>query len=79
MTQSEADKLAQARLNAMSLDLIEATGTTMGRTDLLPGKVVEISGVSKWFSGHYYLTNTTHRYDYGSGYTTNFAARRNAL
>jgi uncharacterized protein len=79
MTQSEADKLAQARLNGMSLDLIEASGTAMGRADLLPGKVVEIAGVSNWFSGHYYLTNTTHRYDYGSGYTTSFGARRNAL
>jgi Bacteriophage probable baseplate hub protein len=79
MTQSEADTLAQARLKERSLELIEATGTTMGRADLLPGQVVEISGVSKWFSGRYYLSDTTHRYDYESGYTTRFEARRNAL
>jgi phage protein D len=78
-TQSEADTLARARLNEMSLDLIEATGTSIGRPDLLPGKVIEISGVSKWFSGRYYLTNTTHRYDYKGGYTTTFSARRNGL
>lgn len=79
MTQSEADKLAQARLNEMSLDLIEATGKTTGRADLLPGEVIEISGLSKWFSGRYYLTGATHLYDYESGYTTSFSARRNAL
>jgi len=79
MTQSEADTLARARLNEMSLDLIEASGTSTGCSDLLPGKVIEISGVSKWFSGRYYLTGTTHRYDYESGYTTSFNARRNAL
>lgn len=79
MTQSEADALAQARLNEMSLDLIEATGTSIGCADLLPGKVIEISGVSKWFSGRYYVTGATHRFDYESGYTTSFNARRNAL
>jgi uncharacterized protein len=79
MTQSEADQLAQARLNEMSLDFIEAAGTARGRTDLLPGEVIEISGLSKWFTGRYYLTGTTHLYDYESGYTTSFSARRNAL
>jgi uncharacterized protein len=79
MTQNEADTLAQAHLKGKSLGLIEASGTTMGRADLLPGQVIEISGVSKWFSGRYYLSDTTHRYDYESGYTTSFEARRNAL
>ncbi len=79
MTQSEADRLAQAHLDEASLNLIEATGTTMGNAGLLPGQVVEIVEVGKWFSGRYYLTGTTHRYDYTSGYTTSFNARRNAL
>jgi uncharacterized protein len=79
MTQSEADRLAHAHLDEASLNLIEAAGTTMGNAGLLPGHVVEISGVSKWFSGRYYLTGTIHRYDYTSGYTTSFNARRNAL
>lgn len=78
-TQSEADTLAKARLNEMSLDLIEATGTSIGRVDLVPGKVVDIAGVSTWFSGRYYLTGTTHRYDYKTSYTTTFNARRNGL
>lgn len=79
MTQGEAEKLAQARLNEMALNLIEATGTTTGCADLLPGNVIDISGVSKWFSGLYYLAGATHRYDAQSGYTTSFSARRNAL
>jgi phage protein D len=79
MTQSEADNLAQARLNEMALGFIEATGKAMGRADLLPGEVIEISELSKWFSGRYYVTGATHLYDYESGYTTSFSARRNAL
>lgn len=79
MTQSEADTLARARLNEMSLDLIEATGTSIGCADLRPGKVINITGMSKWFSGRYYLTGTTHRFDYESGYTTSFNARRNSI
>ena len=79
MTRSEADKLAEARLNEISLDFIEATGTARGRADLLPGEIIEISGMSKWFSGRYFLTGAIHLYDYASGYTTTFSARRNAL
>jgi phage protein D len=79
VTQEEADKLAHARLNKVSLNFIEASGTSVGWAGLLPGEIIEIAGVSKWFNGRYYLTGTTHRYDFASGYTTNFSARRNSL
>lgn len=79
MTQSEANTLAKAHLNEASLNLIEATGTTTGNAKLLPGQVIEIEKVGKRFSGRYYLTGTTHRYEYTGGYTTSFNARRNAL
>jgi phage protein D len=79
MTLEEAEELARARLDQVSLDFIEASGTAAGSPALLPGEIIEIAGVSKWFKGRYYLTGTTHRYDFGGGYTTTFSARRNSL
>lgn len=79
MTQEEADKLARARLNKVSLDFIEASGTAVGWAGLLPGEIIEIAGVGKWFKGRYYLTGAIHRFDFASGYTTSFSARRNSL
>ena len=79
MTQEEANHLALARLNKVSLDLIEASGTAVGSAALLPGEIIEIAGVSASFKGRYCLTGTTHRFDFESGYTTNFSARRNSI
>ena len=78
-TQDEAYKLAHARLDKVSLDFIEASGSALGSPGLLPGEIIKISGASKWFSGRYCLTGATHRYDFASGYTTSFSARRNSL
>ena len=78
-TQAEADQLAKALLNQMALGLIEASGSMMGSTDLLPGKVIKIEGAGKRFSGRYYVTGVIHRLDQQNGYSTRFTARRNAL
>jgi phage protein D len=79
MSQAEADQIAQARLNEISLSLIEASGSTVGRAELRPGKVIKITGVGARFSGRYYVTDTSHRFDQQNGYRTNFSVRRNAL
>ncbi|HKQ06547.1 MAG TPA: contractile injection system protein, VgrG/Pvc8 family [Blastocatellia bacterium] len=79
MTQEEANHFALARLNKVSLDLIEASGSAVGSAAMLPGEIIEIAGVSASFKGLYCLTGTTHRFDFESGYTTNFSARRNSI
>jgi phage protein D len=78
-THAEADQIALARLDHMAMGLIEASGKIMGTTDLVPGKVIKITGAGKRFSGRYYVEGVTHRIDQQEGYTTNFTARRNAL
>lgn len=77
--QAEADQIAQAKLNQASLGLIYGEGVCLGRTDLQAGKVIELNGLGKQFSGLYYVTAATHRYDAERGYFTHFTVRRNAI
>ncbi len=79
MTQAEADQMAQARFNNVALALIQGHGVCWGRTDLRPGKVIEIEGVGTRFSGQYYVTAANHRYMPQRSYYTRFTVRRNAL
>ena len=78
MTQAEADQMAQAALDKKALTLIEGEGRCLGRTDLLAGKVIEIAGVGRRFSGQYYVTSAIHNYTAEGGYRTQFQVRRNA-
>ncbi len=77
MNQAEADQLAKARFNRDLLGLITGDGVCRGRTDLRAGKVIQIDGIGKRFSGRYYVTAASHRYD-PRGYYTHFTVRRNA-
>jgi phage protein D len=78
MTQAEADQIAVARFNSISLELITGDALCSGRTDLRPGKVVKVAGVGKRFGGQYYVTAVTHVYR-PDGYSTRFSFRRNAF
>ena len=61
-----------------ALGLIEASGSIMGSNQLVPGKVIKITGAGNRFSGRYYVASATHRIDHKNGYRTNFTARRNS-
>jgi uncharacterized protein len=78
VSQEEADKMAQGRLDDIGLDYITGEGRSVGRTDLRAGTVVRIAGLGQRFSGLYYLTATTHIYAPAQGYYTTFAVRRPA-
>lgn len=78
MSQAEADQMALGQFNDMALSYITGEGMCQGRTDLRAGKVIEITGVGKRFSGLYYVTSTHHRYSRSQGYSTSFTVRRNA-
>ncbi len=76
-TQAEADQLAKAHFNREVLGLITGEGVCRGRADLRAGKVIQIDGIGKRFSGRYYVTSASHRYG-PPGYFTYFTVRRNA-
>ncbi|NET83388.1 MAG: phage late control D family protein [Moorea sp. SIO1F2] len=77
ITLAEAEQFAQARFRQLNLELITGEGICRGRTDLRAGKVVQIEGVGRRFSGQYYVTSVLHRYR-DSQYQTKFTVRRNA-
>jgi phage protein D len=79
LSQAEADQIARGRLGDMALAYITGEGVVIGRNDLAPGRVVEIKGFGKTFSGLYYLVSVRHTFDVKNrGYRTAFAVRRNA-
>ena len=77
-TPKEAQAIAQGQLNRMALDYITGEGACQGTPQLRAGQTIQINGLGKRFSGAYYVTATTHRYDPEDGYRTEFSVRRNA-
>lgn len=75
---AEADQIAAGRFNDMALAYIGGEGLCHGRTALRAGKVVELTGLGKRFSGLYYVTATVHSILPGQGYRTRFWVQRNA-
>lgn len=77
-SQAEADQLAKRRFEEMALRHVSGDGVCIGQPKLRAGRVIEIEGLGKRFSGSYYVTSTEHRYNRNTGYRTVFSARRNA-
>jgi phage protein D len=74
-TEAEAKALAVRTLENISKDMVKGSGSTVGLPDLRSGCVLTIGGLGKRFSGHYFVTATTHTID-DSGYQTQFECRR---
>ncbi|GGA02145.1 phage late control D family protein [Okeania sp. KiyG1] len=77
-SKAEADKMSLGQFREGLLDYITGEGTCQGYPNLRAGKVIEIAGVSKKFSGLYYLMTVEHFYSESQGYQTSFTVRRNA-
>jgi phage protein D len=77
-SQAEANQLAVGKLSAASLKFIKGDGSVRGRTDLRAGRVVELKGLGKLFSGSYYINSAVHRYSPRAGYVTDIRVERNA-
>ncbi len=76
--QAEAEAVARGRFREMGLSFVTGDGLCIGRTDLRAGRVADVDGLGKRFSGSYYVTSTVHSYAPGRGYRTAFRFRRNA-
>src|SRR5207253_9446868 len=57
---SEAEKVAQAKLDQLSASFVEAEGTCDGDAQIRAGKQVQVEGVGSRFNGAYYVTQVTH-------------------
>ena len=76
-TQTEAEQIAKAKFNDLSINFITGEGTAIGNTGVNAGDVIELKKLGKRFSGSYYVTSSTHTID-NQGYITKFRVGRNS-
>ncbi len=78
VTPLAAETVARAQAEHIKLNLITGEATSIGEPGLKPGQQVELKGLGQKFSGQYFVTAVTHRYD-SEGYLTDFKVKRNSL
>lgn len=74
-TKDQAKRLAKNRLRDLLKGMVEASGETVGLTDLRAGRKLEIGNLGERYNGLYYVLESTHTLGDG-GYKTQFKARR---
>jgi phage protein D len=74
-TIEQARTMARDLLLAHLKEMLKASGATVGLPDLRAGRTVQIEGLGQYFSGTYFITDTTHTIG-NDGYRTTFNARR---
>ncbi len=72
---ADAKKLAQARLDELNGAFIEADGECFRSPEVTAGKIIELKGLGRRFSGKYLLTNVKHTYSVERGFITSFHVR----
>ncbi|MBC1221001.1 phage late control D family protein [Nostoc sp. UCD121] len=77
-SKEEADSMALGQFQDMAIAYISGEGSCQGNPNLRAGKVIEIVGLGKRFSGFYYIISAEHTYSKNQGYKTSFTVRRNA-
>ena len=77
-SEAHARAIAMAYFRRKEFELITATGACVGDPELLAKRLIRVGGVGEKFSGDYYLTRVTHKFD-DSGYLCDFEAQRNAI
>jgi len=78
-TEAEAQRLAEARMQARARRFLTGHGTTRGTPTLRPGGRAELLDLGPWFSGVWEVTSVRHCFDQAAGYSTEFTACRAAL
>lgn len=73
-TEEECTRLAQCRLNARAMSLVQGVGRCVGLPELIPGRYISIKGVDAQTEGSYYISSVNHRFS-REGYYTEFYAR----
>jgi phage baseplate assembly protein V len=69
----QAEALAQAELDRRMAREVTVRGTAEGNPDLLPGALVDISGVAVSLAGNYVLATVTHRLQRSTGFISEFS------
>jgi uncharacterized protein len=77
-SKAEADGMSLGQFQDIGISYISGDGNCQGNPNLHAGKIIEITGVGKKFSGLYYTLSAEHDYSKNQGYQTSFTVRRNA-
>jgi uncharacterized protein len=77
-SKAEADQMALGQFKDMAIAYISGEANCQGNPNLRAGKVIEIAGVGKRFSGLYYIMSAEHSYSLHQGYQTSLIVKRNA-
>lgn len=77
-SQADAERAAEAKLRELAATLITGAGVSIGLPALRAGATVTLAGMGARFDGLWRLTQATHAIG-GSGYSTNFQARKEVL
>ncbi|MEO8609187.1 MAG: VgrG-related protein [Chloroflexota bacterium] len=72
-TQADATSVAQAILDDINAQFVQADGVAFGNPNLVAGKKVQINKVGTRFGGKYVVTSARHLYAASSGYDTYFS------
>ena len=79
-SEAEAKELAGAMLERMARELVRGNGACAGIPDIVPGKLIEISGLGTTPDRQkLLLTKVSHRLDAIDGYMTHFEAEGNSI
>jgi phage protein D len=77
-SQAEAEQIARAMFNEVSIELVRGEAETVGRPGLRAGTTVELRGLGQRFSGIYYVSKAEHVIGPAVGYVTRIEVQRNA-
>jgi phage protein D len=72
-TTRAATVLAQAEAERLESRFIEAEGSAAGIPAIVAGATLKLTGLGTRFSGSYFVTNASHHYSAGGGYSTRFS------
>lgn len=59
---ADAKQIAISRSAMLRANYVQAEGTCLGNPKIMAGKVIDVKGIGKNFSGKYYVTVARHRY-----------------
>lgn len=79
LTMREAEARAQALFKQMARRFLVGHGVAETSADLRVGAMVILEGLGDLFSGQYYVSGVTHRFDAERGWRTEFTAERAGL
>jgi hypothetical protein len=74
---TEAQQQAEAQVQQEALNFIQGEGVALGQAGIKIGKTIRLEGLGTRFSGTYYVSGVTHRYDADGQFYTHFRVRSN--